>query len=119
MGFAHHFSSDLAPAGKRALYAEVSYSRAKPFPKGDRVQRIIRDLKRVGILSQKDPIVAQDINDIEYGYPIYDQQYSVARKKAVGFLTENSVLPCGRYGSWRYMSMEDAILDGKRAAELI
>ncbi len=119
VGFPHNFSSDLAPAGKRSLYAEVSYSERKPINKQKAVSRITRDLKKAGLLPQKNKIYAKDINDIQYGYPIYDRHYRTAREKVLGFLNEKGIIPCGRYGSWKYMSMEEAILDGKRAAEAI
>ena len=119
VGFPHNFSSDLTPAGKKSLYAEVSYSDRKPINKRKVVSHITRDLKKSGLLPQKGKVYTKDINDIEYGYPIYDRHYKTAREKVLGFLNENGIIPCGRYGSWRYMSMEEAILDGKRAAESI
>jgi protoporphyrinogen oxidase len=119
VGFPHNFSSDLTPAGKISLYAEVSYSERKPIDKRKAIPRIIRDLKKIGLLSPKGGICIKDVNDIEYGYPIYDRHYKTAREKILGFLNEKGIVPCGRYGSWKYMSMEDAILDGKRAAESI
>ena len=119
VGFPHNFSSDLFPAGKSSLYAEVSYSKRKPVNKRKVIFDINRDLKKAGLLPLKGKIIAKDINDIEYGYPIYDRNYKTAREKTLGFLNENGIVPCGRYGSWKYMSMEDAILDGKRAAESV
>ena len=101
------------------MYAEVSYSDRKPINKQKAISHITRDLKKIGLLSPKDKIYAKDINDIKYGYPIYDRHYKAAREKALSFLHENGIFPCGRYGSWRYMSMEDAILDGKRVAEML
>ncbi len=119
VGFPHNFSSDLAPARRGSLYAEVSYSDRKPIHKQKVISRITRDLKKSGLLPSKGRICAKDINDIEYGYPIYDRHYKAAREKISGFLNKNGIIPCGRYGVWKYMSMEDAILDGKRAAESI
>jgi len=98
---------------------EVSYSERRPVNKRKVISDIVRGLKKTGLLSSKEKIVAKDINDIEYGYPIYDRHYQTAREKALGFLSENGIIPCGRYGSWKYMSMEDAILDGRRAAEAV
>jgi protoporphyrinogen oxidase len=60
-----------------------------------------------------------DINDIKYGYPIYDSQYNRARGDIINELNRHNIIACGRYGSWRYFSMENAILDGRRAASLI
>jgi len=71
----------------------------------------------MGLLSPRDRIRAKDVNYIKYGYPIYDRPYRAARQKILKFLRGNGVIPCGRYGSWTYMSMEDAIWDGKKAAE--
>jgi protoporphyrinogen oxidase len=119
VGFPHNFSSDLVPEGKGSLYAEVSYSKRKPIDKRKMISHITRDLKKTGLLSPNDKFCAKDINDIKYGYPIYDQHYKTAREKVLGFLNEKNIVPCGRYGSWKYMSMEDAILDGKRVAEML
>lgn len=119
VGFPHNFSSDLVPEGKGSLYAEVSYSEHKPIDKRKMISHITRDLKKIELLPKKGKLCAKDINDIEYGYPIYDRHYKTAREKVLGFLNERDIVPCGRYGSWKYMSMEDAILDGKRVAEML
>jgi protoporphyrinogen oxidase len=102
-----------------SLYVEVAYSREKPLDKKNAVSFILKDLKKVGILSRYDRICAQDINDIPYGYPIYDAQYSRIRGRILSFLDSNHILCRGRYGSWRYMSMEDVILEGRETAEHI
>lgn len=117
VGFFHNFSSNLAPQGHSSLYAEVAYSRDKPIDKNKIASRIKEDLRKVKLISKDDRIVSSDINDIKYGYPIYDKNYSLAREKILHFLRRNNIIPCGRYGSWRYMSMEDVILDAKNVAE--
>jgi len=35
------------------------------------------------------------------------------------FLMQNNIFACGRYGSWRYMSMEDVLLEGRQIAAKI
>ncbi|MCX5705894.1 MAG: FAD-dependent oxidoreductase [Candidatus Omnitrophica bacterium] len=117
VGFAHNFSTSIAPEGKRLLYAEVSYSKEKPIDKLRIISAIIRDLKKTGILDSNDKICAQDVNDISYGYPIYDRNYRLARQRIMDFLGVNNVISCGRYGGWRYMSMEDCLMEGKELAE--
>lgn len=113
VGFPHRFSSSLAPVNKSSLYVEAAYSKDRPIDKNRIILQIMKELKRTGILFQNDKICAQDINDIKYGYPIYDQNYQQARGGILKYLRQNNILPCGRYGSWRYMSMEDVILEGK------
>lgn len=117
VGFPRNFSTDLAPAGKKSLYIEVSYSKNRPINKKGIVTEILRDLKKTGVLSDSQRICMQDINDIRYGYPIYDRNHRSARQKIVNFLTMHNIISCGRYGGWRYMSMEDVILEGKEIAE--
>ncbi|MFA4853739.1 MAG: FAD-dependent oxidoreductase [Candidatus Omnitrophota bacterium] len=116
VGFFHNFSHNNAPGGTSSLYAEVSYSKSKPINRENIVKRVLNDLHRTGILSKKNRIAVLDTNDIKYGYPIYDQYYSRATAGIKEFLSRNNIIACGRYGSWEYMSMEDAILDGRRAA---
>lgn len=116
VGFFHNLSSHLAPPDKGSLYVEVSYSEQRPIEKKKILVRIKQDLIKAGILDPQDRVCAQDINDIHYGYPIYDSHYSLTRSEILRFLLGHGVIPCGRYGSWRYMSMEDALRDGKEAA---
>jgi protoporphyrinogen oxidase len=117
IGFPHNFSSHVTPEGKSSLYVEVAYSKGKPIDKNNIVKRIKDDLEQVGILKKGERISCQDINDIKYGYPIYDLHYNAARKGILEYLMGHNIIPCGRYGSWRYLSMEDTILDGKRIAD--
>jgi protoporphyrinogen oxidase len=116
VGFFHNFSAGTAPAGNSAIYTEVAYSKERPVDKSSLVQRIIKDLSACGIISKNNKLAVLDINDIKYGYPIYDKNYSHATGAIKRFLSRNQITVCGRYGSWQYMSMEDAIIDGKNAA---
>ena len=113
VGFFHNFSADLTPPGMTSLYAEVSYSRYKPINRETIIARIEKDLRKVGLLNDGDNIECRDVNDIVFGYPIYDNNYAPARQVILAFLRQHRVLCCGRYGGWRYMSMEDVIMEGK------
>ena len=116
LGFPHNFSSSLAPDNKSSLYAEVAYSQEKPINKKTITSRIKNDLQKASMLLQQDKITVEDTNDIYYGYPIYDTNYQKTTQGIFTFLYRNKIIPCGRYGAWQYLSMEGAILDGKRKA---
>jgi len=116
VGYYHNFSSYIAPSARGSLYAEVSYSQDKPINRKDTISQIKNDLRKVGILNG-DKITVEHKNDIKYGYPIYDNNYNNCREKILEFLLKNRIISCGRYGSWRYMSMEGAILEGKNLSE--
>ncbi len=113
VGFFHNFSSGLVPEGKTSIYAEVAYCKQKPVDKKKVAGRIEKDLKKVGLLSDEDEVLVRDSNDIQCAYPIYDRNYKASRSRILGFLSKHHILTCGRYGSWRYMSMEDVLLEGR------
>jgi hypothetical protein len=50
---------------------------------------------------------------------IYNRERPAALKTIFSFLKRNRVQSIGRYGAWKYSFMEEAILDGKKAAENI
>ncbi|MDD4909388.1 MAG: FAD-dependent oxidoreductase [Candidatus Omnitrophica bacterium] len=116
-GFYHNFSAHNAAAGKSALYAEVAYSQREPLDKKKLIDAIIADLNKAGIIYRHDRISAIDVNDIKYGYAIYDVDRNTALNVIFDFLRKHRIYPIGRYGRWAYMSMEDAILDGRQVAE--
>ncbi len=116
VGFPHNFSGSATPGKRGSVYVEVSY-RNKPIDNS--VSIVLKDLEKNGIIGSRSDVMVRDINDIKYAYPIYDLNYSGARRRIINFFSRRRILLCGRYGNWRYMSMEDAILDGKRAAEAV
>jgi len=119
LGFSHNFARKNTPDGKSSVYAEVSYPCTTTIDKTKTVTKILRGLKSIGIIKGRADISALDVNIIKYGYPIYDHNYNQARKEIIKFLLRNNIFPCGRYGNWRYMSMEGAILDGRDVARAI
>ncbi len=118
-GFFHNFSAHVTPPGMSSLYAEVSYSTYKPLDKVTVLGRIEKDLRKVGLLQAGDHIVCRDVNDIRYGYPVYDRHYTGARRLILDFLRGHRILTCGRYGGWQYMSMEDVILEGREVSRRV
>lgn len=118
VGFPANFSPGSVPRKTSSLYAEVSYSKAKPINKKTIVDDIMRDLVLAGLLRRTDRILVKDTNDIKYGYILYDPARTKSLEGIKNFLEENDIFSLGRYGSWRYMSMEGVLLDGKRVAEI-
>ncbi|HCD37858.1 MAG TPA: protoporphyrinogen oxidase [Candidatus Omnitrophica bacterium] len=119
IGFPSCFSPYTVPSRGSSLYAEVAYSKDQPIDKSSIVSSIKKDLQKIGIIGGEGDVCAQDVNDIRYGYPIYDKNYRGARKGIVRFLLQKQIIPCGRFGSWRYMSMEDVLLNGMELAKSI
>jgi len=117
VGFYHNFSSSIIPCGKGSIYVETSYSKSKRIDKNKIIPSIIKKLIKTEVIESENKIYCKDINDIKYGYPIYDKNYGSTREEIINFLLKKNVISCGRYGGWRYASMEDVILEGKEIAD--
>ncbi len=118
-GFPVNFSMDIAPSKRTSIYAEISYSNASPIDKQRLIQRTIDDLKILGFLSGENEIEVCLPVDIKYGYVIYDSERKKAVRTIKNYLKRFRIHTIGRYGSWRYMSMEDVILEGKEIASAL
>jgi len=119
IGFPHNFSPSLAPLGKSSVYTEVSYLPSKEIDKNKLTKSIIDDLKKIGIIRENEDILIKDTNDIKYGYIIYTLDYKSILGKIFKFLNSHNIYSVGRYGGWKYATMEDCILDGRLTAEKI
>jgi len=117
VGFCHNFAPANAPKGASSLYAEISYSRERPLDKAKAPEAVRRGLIDMGILKPKDKVSARFIADIPDAYVVYDSHRSAALKTIHGYLNENKVISTGRWGSWEYGSMEDALWQGIKAAK--
>ena len=71
------------------------------------------------ILSEQDEILFMELCEIPHAYVIFDQHYEASRGLLIDYLNRNGVLTGGRWGGWGYGGMEDAMLDGKAAADQI
>tara|TARA_B100000315_G_C14515035_1_gene558765 strand:- start:64 stop:1371 length:1308 start_codon:yes stop_codon:yes gene_type:complete len=117
ISFLKNFSSGLVPKKMSSITAEVSYSHNINLSKNDIATKTIKDLIKAKIIHSANDVNFTDVRDIKYAYVIYDQK----RKKNVNtikkYLSKLNIFLAGRYGSWEYQWMDDAILDGKRAIE--
>ena len=114
VGCYSHFSDKLAPPGKSSLYVELCDRRA-PNPERA-LAGIIPGLRELGLLKSERDIEFWRLRSIDYAYVIYDHHYRAALDVIEPFLAEQRIISSGRYGSWNYSSMEDALLMGRSAA---
>jgi protoporphyrinogen oxidase len=111
------FSTSLNVDGKDILYIESSSSNDL---KGNlpTFQEMLSELRGLSIFNI-DNIELIKIIDIEPAYVTYDLEW----RNNVSCITEKlktyNVFLAGRYGCWKYDSMEGAILDGIASANLI
>lgn len=117
VGFPTNFSSHVAPENRTSMYVEIAYSDAKKIDKEKIIPSVIEQLLKLGLISQKEDIETCVPMDIKYGYIIYDSYRKPGLTLIKDYLKRFHIHSIGRYGSWRYMSMEDVIMEGKELAE--
>ncbi|MFH1783002.1 MAG: FAD-dependent oxidoreductase [Candidatus Omnitrophota bacterium] len=118
IGFPTNFSMDVAPPKKTSMYVEISY-RDRKIDIDKAISRTVKHLKALGMIREEGEIDLCLPVDIKYGYVIYDKFRNDAVKTIKDYLAGFNIHPIGRYGGWKYMSMEDVILEGKEIAECL
>lgn len=122
IGFPTSFSKSMAPNGCSSIYTEISYSDAVPLRHKslEEIQkRVYADLIKAKFLNKSDDVIFSFAIDIKPAYVIYDNNWSYVKNNILDYIRKRNILSIGRYGSWEYSAMEDAILQGKDAAEFI
>lgn len=136
VGFPMNFSSFTVPAGTSSIYIEISYRKdrvaiphlqdknsiytsGRIIGKEEMINKIMKDLINARILKKSDKILTTKILNIKHAYVIYDNQYQRTTNIIHRFLKNNNIYSIGRYGAWKYSTMEDAILEGKETADEI
>ncbi|MBI5694443.1 MAG: FAD-dependent oxidoreductase [Nitrospirae bacterium] len=118
-GFLDNFSPDVAPAGCSALYVEVSHIPGDDTTPDALVESVVAGLIKSGVLRGEDEVPVRDVYDIKYGYVVFDAHLKTALPAITGWLASKGIRSIGRYGAWEYSGMEDAILEGRAAAEAV
>jgi protoporphyrinogen oxidase len=118
VGFLSNLSPHMAPKGTSALSVEISHLPSTSPSLEKLREQAVAALVACGILRTDDTILAEKTIFIRHAYVIYDRFRSQHLPRIIQFLRTNKIYPLGRYGRWEYSTMEDAILQGKEAAEL-
>jgi len=118
-GYASNFARSCAPRGCAAIYTEVAFRRGTRPDLAAMRRRVIADLVRIGALDNKADVLVEHPLVLDVAYAIYDRHRTRAVTKLLSALGRRGVHSVGRWGTWSYGSMEDAILQGLDLADEI
>ncbi len=106
----------LAPEGCRSYYVELGhYGEVDP---SRFEQPVVDGLRKLGIIDDESELLFMIPNVLSPAYVLFDDHYESARRTVLDWLASAGIVSVGRYGRWQYNAMEDAILEGREAAEL-
>ncbi len=120
MGLWHNICQQLSPKGKTSIYAETSYLPSRTNSK--EIEQLV-DKTRKQILtfmdqSEQDIVVEKTLH-LKHAYVIYNQWREQNLHLLLNQLEKNQIYSIGRFGAWKYSSMQEAILEGKEMAHIM
>lgn len=118
VGFYHNFTPTMAPAGCSSLYAEAAYQTWSADDKQRAITTTIQQLQKLLGFNDAD-IATQKVLDIKHAYVIYDFWRERNIEALHARLQAYNINAIGRYGAWKYSSMQEAVLEGKLMAESV
>jgi len=107
----------MSPAGHGLYIVEIAHSPCRPLPKTSIKQRVLADLLRLGWLRSENDVtfVRERHLPCAYAVPLVGSALrATSLRRSLEALDIHSI---GRYGGWKYSNMEDAIIDGRAAAD--
>ncbi len=117
IGFWHNISASSVKKTQSAIYGELSY-----MP-GTKTKKEIQELTEQAIQKALDflrlnrsHIVTKNMLHLDHAYVIYDQWREKHLSKLLCTLEEQAIYSIGRFGAWKYSSMQEAVLEGKDVA---
>jgi protoporphyrinogen oxidase len=112
--FPSNVSSDLAPSGCSIVSAEISNPE---ITRQEELQQRVADcLMQLGIVEKTSHIAFVESNTLTHAYPIHDLGREACVRSLREYLLTKRVWSIGRFGSWHYSSIDDAIVQGLKTA---
>ena len=116
IGFPHNFAHAMVPSGYSSLYGEFSYIKKSPDHVNQLLKHSLQEIKKIYHINESD-IATEKVISISHAYVIYDFWREKNIAKLLTALKEQNIHSVGRYGEWKYSSMQEAVMDGKKVAE--
>ncbi len=115
-------SPHTAPPGHSALTFEISHSRFKPLPvRGKRalIDACIDGLKRTDLWRDGDRVVFEQVLGMPHAYLPFTPDRQGHLDVINAYLHGLGIYPIGRFGEWKYVNQDGAILSAKRVIESV
>lgn len=116
LGFPHNFTHHAVPNGCSSLYGEFAHVGKSQRWINETLTNALASTKKVLDIGD-DEIATQVIMPISHAYVLYDQWREKNLDNLLHRLQTEDIYSTGRYGAWKYSSMQEGVLDGKTVAK--
>ncbi len=113
-------SAANAPPGHSALTFEISHSPSKPLPvrgKQALVDACVAGLERTDLWREGDRVVFEQVLGMPHAYIPFTPERPGQLAIINEYLHAHGIYPIGRFGEWKYLNQDGAILSAKRVVE--
>lgn len=118
IGFPNNFTPSAAPDGHSSLYGEFAVLNRSQEKIDEQLRAAREATLRLFKLTPAE-IAVEKIITIDRAYVIYDAWRDRHLDTLLRELTHSGIHSIGRYGAWKYSSMQEGLLDGKRIADML
>ena len=119
VGFYNNFSTTISPSHNSSCYIEISYRPEEGISQKNAIKKSLKMLKSIDVVNNEDEVEVINILNLPYAYVLHDEYRKAYLAKIHEYLNKRDISSIGRFGAWKYSTMEDAILEGKETAEYI
>jgi protoporphyrinogen oxidase len=116
LGFCHNFSPYMAPLGCSSLYGEFAVLNRSQKTIDALLKTSLKQTKELLHLHDQD-IAVEKIITIPHAYVIFNAWRDKNLPHILSNLEKQNIYSIGRYGAWKYASMQEGLLDGKKIVE--
>ena len=107
IGFYNHILGDE----KLSMYVEVGFDSKKGIDIEDQFNKTILNLKKMNIIDDTHILEAHKSLVLSPAYVHVSTESEKCKKTAIDYLNKNNIFSIGRYGDWKYCSIEDSMID--------
>ncbi len=113
------FYDNIIGQDRMSLYVEIGFAKDQPIPDtGNLLQRTLADLKEAGIVTDQH-LVAEHHVLMDPAYVHITRRSEEDKASQFNRLAERDIYSIGRYGAWKYCSLEDNIFDAFSLAKTL
>ncbi len=113
------FYDNILDTDKLSMYVEIGYSKDSEIDLQYQLDETLKNLRLIGILEPDMQLIAHTSIVMDPAYVHISTQSEEAVKKFKETVEKNQIYTIGRYGGWKYCSMEDCMMEAKKIAEKI
>ena len=112
------FYNNIFKNNRMSLYVEIGKSSKSIINKEKLFKKVIEDLKSVGIISNQ-KVISKHYLEMNPAYVHITNSSEKHKKNLKKKLEKNKIYSIGRYGDWKYCSIEDNIIEALNLNNII